>query len=62
VRPGFCARARCRPGCCAGGHNIVNQHNLMAGDCGVGEESIMCVSKAALFVQAMLGSALVTIP
>tara|TARA_B100000035_G_scaffold272946_1_gene248527 strand:- start:348 stop:452 length:105 start_codon:yes stop_codon:yes gene_type:complete len=34
----------------------------MAGDCGVGEESIMCVSKAALFVQAMLGSALVTIP
>ena len=61
ARPSFCAHARCRPGCCAGGYDVVNQRNVVAGDLRVGDESILCLREPAFFVQLMLGRPVVTI-
>jgi hypothetical protein len=61
VRSGFRTRARCCAGCCTSRHDVVNQHNPVAGDGGVGEESILRIGQSAFFTQSMLGRSVVTI-
>jgi len=61
VRPDFCARTRSSACCCAGGHNVVNQHNPVTGDGGVGKKSILPIGQSASFAQSMLGRSIVTI-
>jgi hypothetical protein len=61
VRAGFRARARCCACCCTSRHNVVNQHNPLAGDGGVGKKSILRISQSASFAQSMLGGSIATI-
>jgi hypothetical protein len=55
VRSGFRARARCCACRCTGGHDVVNEHNFLVGDRGVGNESILYIGEPGFFVQSMLG-------
>jgi hypothetical protein len=61
MRTSLRARTRCCACRCAGRHDIVNEHNFVAGDRGAGDESISCIGESAFFVQSMLGSTVVTI-
>jgi hypothetical protein len=61
VRSGFRARARCCARRCPSGYDVVNQHNPVTGDSGVGEKSILRIGEPFFFIKSMLGRPIVAI-